>query len=708
MTEREEQNGPSRGASAGPRAWVLLLVVMALGVAVGVLLERVGIERLIRRDVPATRPAKHEPARPVREVPPAAWHVPGRFTLPEAPRDGRATPRGVRARAPLLVPATALDVEDDVPFLLTAAVTREGLPFPCRVRILPAVSPAVHTEPMEVRTGPKGRFSIALGRAGRVIVSLYSNDEGYGTLLYQTVADVPRKGRRVTIALPTGEIAGHVRPGRGELPKNTTVAVWRKLAPGERPLPGGSDAPTGWRRVPGALVGAGGVFRVRHLAPGRHLVRAGAVVSGVYRFSTAAEADLAEGGKLDGVTLALAADHAVTLKVIDQATGGPVDGAAVTLCDEHGITLRDAAVVNGEYAPLVTDRAGVVTFDALPSGAYGARVDKPGYVSAPGSAFRFDVGPGAPSVVTLEKQRAYPARLEVTLLGDEGRAPLGGTLEVIVSNTAGEAVRRWRESVAQWTGDELESGRWTRELDDLAPGTYQADALYRRSEGIPPVLVTATFAAPSYPAPTAPPPETVIVRLRIDPMGSTGDPATLQRLTAAMKVGTPARDGQGDRLLTRNDEPLPLSAPASLLDKPLPALQPMGIERQTQGRRVLVCFLDLSTSPSRIAAKHIAKQAADLRKNGVIVVGVQALPINNKVLELMKWQIDNAFPVAELRGDAELTCFQWGVRELPWLVLTDRAGIVHAEGFPAKALGREVKRLKADELSKRLRETRVD
>ena len=517
----------------------------------------------------------------------------------------------------------------------------------------------------------------------------------------------------MAIELPEGTIAGHVSADDRALLQHATVAVWEKLGPGERPFISDPDAPAMWRRVPGVRVAPDGTFRVRYLAPGQYLLRAGAVASGVYQFSNAVEKELAEGQRIEDVALALGGSCGVHLKVIDRTTGAPLDRAAVVLCDARGITLREAAFVDGRYAPLVTDEAGVISFAGLPPGEYGARVSKPEYVSMPGAIFRFKVVPGPTQTVTLEKRRAYPTRLELTLVSDQGRAPLGGTVEVIVSESAGNGpgatVRTWRESLDQWSrADDSESVRWERELDCLAPGAYQLDALYRRSAGIPPpTLTSATFTVPAYPAPNQPPPETQVVRLRIDPTGAFGDAGTMARLADAMKVGLPDEKDAG--ILSSVDAPAPLAAPVSLVGRTMPSFsETLGIERQTQGRRVLVCFLDLSTSASRIAIKHIAKQTEELRKENVIVVGVQALPINDKVLALMKWQIDNAFPIKELGNRAEEICFQWGVRELPWLVVSDRAGVVQAEGFSYKDIDREVKRLKAGELSQRLRETRID
>jgi hypothetical protein len=39
------------------------------------------------------------------------------------------------------------------------------------------------------------------------------------------------------------------------------------------------------------------------------------------------------------------------------------------------------------------------------------------------------------------------------------------------------------------------------------------------------------------------------------------------------------------------------------------------------------------------------------------------------------------FPVGMVQGDDKKSRFVWGVRSLPWLILTNRKHIVRAEGF---------------------------
>ena len=57
-------------------------------------------------------------------------------------------------------------------------------------------------------------------------------------------------------------------------------------------------------------------------------------------------------------------------------------------------------------------------------------------------------------------------------------------------------------------------------------------------------------------------------------------------------------------------------------------------------------------------------------------------------------KINIPFPVGMVQGDAEKTCFDWGVKSLPWLILTDKKHIVQAEGFNVNELDEKIKALK--------------
>ena len=124
--------------------------------------------------------------------------------------------------------------------------------------------------------------------------------------------------------------------------------------------------------------------------------------------------------------------------------------------------------------------------------------------------------------------------------------------------------------------------------------------------------------------------------------------------------------------------------PPSLVGRPLPELEDVKVEipsSDTEVKMILVCFWDMEQRPSRYCIMQLAKQAEQLKQQGIIVVAVQASKINENTLNEWVKQYKIPFAVGMVEGDEEKTRFTWGVRSLPWLILTDKHHIVQAEGF---------------------------
>ncbi|MCJ7673559.1 MAG: carboxypeptidase regulatory-like domain-containing protein, partial [Sedimentisphaerales bacterium] len=134
----------------------------------------------------------------------------------------------------------------------------------------------------------------------------------------------------------------------------------------------------------------------------------------------------------------------------------------------------------------------------------------------------------------------------------------------------------------------------------------------------------------------------------------------------------------------------------SLVGKPLPELKDLGIElspADSQDKMMLVCFWDMQQRPSRHCVTEVAKQAEQLKQKGVTIVAVQASKIDAIALKDWVEKYNITFPVGAVEGDMEKTNFAWGVRSLPWLILTNRSHTVTAEGFAVGALANKIKEI---------------
>jgi hypothetical protein len=96
----------------------------------------------------------------------------------------------------------------------------------------------------------------------------------------------------------------------------------------------------------------------------------------------------------------------------------------------------------------------------------------------------------------------------------------------------------------------------------------------------------------------------------------------------------------------------------SLLGKPLPKLERLNLSIKTdelKGKKLLLVFYDPMSRPSRHAVKKI--EAMPLAEKGVMLLKVDATKLNDKTKQA------------------------FGLRSLPWLILTDEAQKVTSAGF---------------------------
>jgi len=114
---------------------------------------------------------------------------------------------------------------------------------------------------------------------------------------------------------------------------------------------------------------------------------------------------------------------------------------------------------------------------------------------------------------------------------------------------------------------------------------------------------------------------------------------------------------------------------------------------RAKGRMLLVCFWDMQQRPSRNTLLRLAKRAEELKLKGVTIVAAQAVTVDENALN--EWVKKNGipFPAGMARDDETKTRFTWGIRFLPWLILTDRDHVVIAEGFGLAELDAKIEEI---------------
>ena len=135
---------------------------------------------------------------------------------------------------------------------------------------------------------------------------------------------------------------------------------------------------------------------------------------------------------------------------------------------------------------------------------------------------------------------------------------------------------------------------------------------------------------------------------------------------------------------------LPLEFAEPLLGKPLPEFSDPSIDiisEQIADGILLICFFDMNQRPSRNCIMQLSKRTQELKAKGVEEVVVHASNVDRDKLDVWMKKNNILFPVGMIEGKEEKTRFKWGVKSLPWLILTDREHKVVAEGFAFSELG---------------------
>ena len=138
----------------------------------------------------------------------------------------------------------------------------------------------------------------------------------------------------------------------------------------------------------------------------------------------------------------------------------------------------------------------------------------------------------------------------------------------------------------------------------------------------------------------------------------------------------------------------PEQAP-SLMGKSLPELNDVEIDfnlDRANEQMILICFFDMQQRPSRNCISRLVKRAGQLRQNGISVITIQASKVDTNSLEVWLKENNVPFTIGTIQDDEEQVRFNWGVKSLPWLILTDKKHIVIAEGFSVNELDGKIVR----------------
>ncbi len=142
---------------------------------------------------------------------------------------------------------------------------------------------------------------------------------------------------------------------------------------------------------------------------------------------------------------------------------------------------------------------------------------------------------------------------------------------------------------------------------------------------------------------------------------------------------------KGGKLMTMvgaRSKPFLPKPPPTLLDQNLPDLSSLGIDlppNALEGKKLMICFFDVTQRPSRHCITQLANQTDSLKDKGIVCIAVQVSQVDPELLK--QWiPTRTPFVVEPTNGIPDKTRFDWGVPALPWLIQTDNNHKIVSEG----------------------------
>jgi hypothetical protein len=131
----------------------------------------------------------------------------------------------------------------------------------------------------------------------------------------------------------------------------------------------------------------------------------------------------------------------------------------------------------------------------------------------------------------------------------------------------------------------------------------------------------------------------------------------------------------------------------SLVDKSLPSFDGIDLSSSIpqKGNNLIICFIDMEQRPSRHTVEELVSKSDSLTKENIGVIIVQASNMETDVLKAWRDKMNISFNLGTISGDADQIRLHWGVKSLPWLIMTDKNHVVTAEGFSINELDEKIK-----------------
>ena len=134
-------------------------------------------------------------------------------------------------------------------------------------------------------------------------------------------------------------------------------------------------------------------------------------------------------------------------------------------------------------------------------------------------------------------------------------------------------------------------------------------------------------------------------------------------------------------------------SPEELVGKTLPSLAEFNIRldpESVKDKMILVCFWDMEQKPSRNCILTLNKRVRALLEEDVYMIFIHAEPVAEP--KLIAWLKENKIQPTIGTNAANLPKLRqtWGVKALPWMILTDKEHVVVDDGFLISGLDEKI------------------
>jgi hypothetical protein len=508
-------------------------------------------------------------------------------------------------------------------------------------------------------------------------------------------------GKCVNVSLKPGQTVGETTI---QVIKGGTVEVTVLLAQSKRPLAGAKVRPFGqeWVRSEAVLTDAKGVARLR-VPAGSYTIEASSdgfspwqsseqVANGeTLRYEALLTPERKFNGRVLDSTGQPAADVVVSIHPFGDHvctdSRGRFDGGRNEQYGAQGgfVVARDTR--NGlASAVVVTDWSRPVDLRLAPAWTLVGRVVDPNDIGIPAARVSLTLNaPGALSDLGVELLTDSQGRFEMKAI-----PPTQNGFDYRLSaDAAGYGAKKYsRISVSGQPGTTVDIGAFQLPLADASVSGVVVDANGALARHVP-IFVNGLpgVSQPSKATATNDKGEFAIRRLCKGPIRIQASFRTSPGGAGSIQTELPT---QALKITLGTD--IKTTAETSILGKPLPSLadlSPTLSQVQADGKPIVMCFIDVEQRPSRQCLSELSRKTPQ----DVSLFIVQSTRVEMKQYEGGLKQSGVTAPIHIASGDFAAKQSAWGVKSLPWLILTDKNHVVRAEGFALDELDRKIKEL---------------